>query len=52
MEYIDATPNTRATFQMLLVIVKNGKPSDAVWAEKELLRYADWVDAQQKPKAA
>ena len=52
-EYIDATPSTVGTFNMLLAIVKNGKPSDAKWAEDELIRYAKWVDEMiQSQKAA
>jgi hypothetical protein len=38
---------------MLLAIVKNGKASDAKWAEAELIRYAKWVDDEiQLRKAA
>jgi hypothetical protein len=52
-EFIDATPNTVNTFHMLLAIVKNGKASDAKWAEAELIRYAKWVDDEiQSRKAA
>lgn len=52
-EYIDLTPNTTNTFQMLIAIVKNGKPSDAKWAEGELIRYAKWIDDEiQSRKAA
>lgn len=52
-EYIDLTPNTTNTFHMLIAIVKNGKPSDAKWAEGELIRYAKWIDDEiQSRKAA
>lgn len=53
METINMTPNTVNTFHMLLAIVKDGKPSDAKWAEGELIRYAKWVDDLiQSQKAA
>ena len=43
-EYIDCTPTTEATFRMLVEILKNGDAKGKLFAEKELLRYARWIE--------
>ena len=52
METIDVTPTAVESFRMLLMIIKNGTPANAKWAEGELLRYAVAIDKLRESQEA